>query len=147
MEIEQGSLALKIPPKLVENIEAHARREYPKEACGFLVGGWSGGTAEVSRALAVPNSHFSNPHERYAVTHDVYHEAEQIAARHNMVIVGVYHTHPNHPAVPSRSDLLFAFPDWIYWISPVFKDRVEPARAFLRRLDVDKFEEVRVEIV
>lgn len=147
MDIEQGSLALKIPSKLVENIEAHARRDYPREACGFLVGSWVGSTAEVARALSVPNSHFSNPHERYTITHDIYQEAEQMVARHNLVIVGVYHTHPNHPPEPSRSDLLFAFPDWIYWITPVYKDRIEPARAFLRRLDSDRFEEVRVEIV
>lgn len=93
---------LRITPGAVAEMAAHALREAPVEACGYLAGR-DGAVAEaipMRNADASPE-HFSlDPEEQFAVLRDV-------RAR-GLRILGVYHSHPATPARPSPEDLRLA---------------------------------------
>lgn len=49
----------------------------------------------------------------------------------NETMIGHYHSHPNHPAVPSATDLAMAFePDLLWLIIAVTADGAGPIAAF-----------------
>jgi len=48
-------------------------------------------------------------------------------------IIGVFHSHPDHPAAPSQTDLHFAVPWYSYLITSVRSGRAHESRAW--RLD------------
>ena len=48
-------------------------------------------------------------------------------------IVGVYHTHPDHPAEPSAYDRDTAAPEWSYVIASVRKGKVADVRSWCVR--------------
>ncbi len=127
-------------------IEAQAIREYPKEACGFLAGRWEGNLAHVTAILPTANRHFSDPRHHYSIDRATYLHAEAVAQKNGLILLGVYHSHPDSPPVPSATDAKYAFPDWIYWITPVFKGHAERADAWIKRLNPDTWERLNVEI-
>jgi proteasome lid subunit RPN8/RPN11 len=95
-------------------VVAHARREAPKECCGFLIG--AGDRVD----LAVPMANI-DPHPQTGFRID---PSEHIAVRRvlrqvlpDATIVGVYHSHPSGPAAPSPRDLAEAhYPEWSFLI-------------------------------
>lgn len=100
-----------IPPAVRRAIVADARRERPNEACGFLLGHG----ARVRFAAAMRNVD-ERPAHAYRID-----DREHIALRRllramkpPLEIVGVYHSHPSGPALPSERDVRDAhYPDWI----------------------------------
>jgi len=93
---------MRIKKDALEHIVAHAEMDAPVEACGYLFG-----SADVVEwALAVANvedreDHFTfDPQEQY--------EAYERSARLGIEIVGIYHSHPSTPAVPSAEDIRLA---------------------------------------
>ena len=55
-------------------------------------------------------------------------------------LVGVYHTHPNHPAVPSEYDRSVAQPEWSYVILSVRPGEVAEVRSWVLSEDGTRFE-------
>ena len=102
-------------PRAVRSaIVQHARREAPRECCGFLIG--SG--RRVQFALPLDNVD-SRPQIRYRIDDrrhiEVRRWLRQLAPP--LEIVGVYHSHPNVEARPSSADLAEAhYPDWVFAI-------------------------------
>ena len=95
-------------------IVRHARREAPRECCGFLLG--SG--RRVQFVLPVANVD-SRPESRYRIDDRKHIEVRrwlrQLAPP--LEIVGVYHSHPTAAARPSAADLAEAhYPDWVFAI-------------------------------
>lgn len=105
---------LRLPVAVRTAIIRHARREEPKECCGFLLGT----AARVSHAWPATNTS-ATPRTRYRVD-----PAEHIALRRALrrvtpplTIVGVYHSHPLGPNAPSDSDKREAYvAEWTHVI-------------------------------
>ena len=102
-------------PRAVRSaIVQHARREAPRECCGFLLGS----RRRVQFALPLDNVD-SRPESRYRID-----DRQHIAVRRwlrrlapPLEIVGAYHSHPNAAARPSATDLAEAhYPDWVFAI-------------------------------
>jgi len=109
---------------LAEMID-HAREEAPVEACGILAGK-EGRVVEVHRARNAdcsPTSYRLDPEEQYRIFVDIEDKG--------LDIVGIYHSHPASPAVPSSVDLEQAYyPEAIYLVISLV-DPVKPeVRAF-----------------
>jgi proteasome lid subunit RPN8/RPN11 len=102
-----------IPVAVRGALLAHARRDRPKECCGFLLGRGS----RVWCALPMKNIEPGNT--RYRID-DTAHIALRRILRDTtppLAIVGVYHSHPAGRAVPSPTDLADAmYPEWTYII-------------------------------
>jgi proteasome lid subunit RPN8/RPN11 len=109
---------LKIPPEVRSQIHAHAGETYPHECCGILLGIPVGGGVTLERAIPAENT--ADPitrAKRYTIHPRSILEADKLARAANLEIVGFYHSHPDHPATPSQTDLSLAWPDYIYLIA------------------------------
>jgi proteasome lid subunit RPN8/RPN11 len=54
--------------------------------------------------------------------------------------LGIYHSHPNHPAIPSEQDRIAAQPYFSYVIISVMNDHIDHIRSW-RLNDSSQFEE------
>ena len=93
-------------------IRLHAEAAYPDECCGALIGR----DGRVSVALALGNVSDGEKRRRFLVSPDDYRRAEARADDLTLDLLGFYHSHPNHPAVPSDFDLSNAWPNLSYVI-------------------------------
>jgi len=84
---------------LETRMRAHAERAYPDECVGALLGLGS----EVLDVLPLENS-ASERGASFELTAREYLRAEEVAAAHGLEVLGLYHSHPDAPAVPSARD-------------------------------------------
>ncbi len=93
---------MRIRKGVIERIVAHAEREAPVEACGFLMG--SNGL--VTRDFPVTNADGREDH--YTFDPDEQFRAYSVASEEDLDIIGVYHSHPKTPPQPSAEDIRLA---------------------------------------
>ena len=93
-------------------IRAHGSETYPDECCGALIGR----DGVVTETLALPNTTEDGPRRRFKVRPQDYRAAEGRAAQVGGELLGFYHSHPDHPAEPSQTDLDYAWPFFSYVI-------------------------------
>lgn len=91
---------------------------YPFEGCGFLFG-TDEDTREISFVLPVENKKTENKRRRFEISPLDYMKAERHALENNMNLLGIFHSHPDHPAKPSEHDLKQAVPFFSYIIVSV----------------------------
>jgi proteasome lid subunit RPN8/RPN11 len=115
---------LKMSRKVVEAIVAHAKREIPLEACGYLAE--KDGIAVMAYRLAnadASENHFSLiPEEQFA------------AVRHmraaKMRLCAVYHSHPCSEAIPSEEDIRLAYDPDISYVIVSLSGKTETVSSF-----------------
>ena len=78
---------------------------------------------------------------RFLIGPEAYRAAEARASEDGSALIGFYHSHPNHPAVPSAFDLEHAWPNQSYLIVSVQAGRPEAARSWRFRADRSAFDE------
>jgi S-sulfo-L-cysteine synthase (O-acetyl-L-serine-dependent) len=124
------------PLELTSDVDATIRRHgaaaYPDECCGALLGPRAG---VVDDTLALDNRFDGERRRRFAVTPDDYRRAEQRASETSRELLGFYHSHPDHPAVPSAFDLEHAWPNLSYAIVSVRAGRDAELRSWRLRPD------------
>ncbi|MBI3047591.1 MAG: M67 family metallopeptidase [Acidobacteria bacterium] len=108
-------MALVLQPDVVDAIRGHGAETYPNECCGALVGR----DGVVWAAYALPNTTEEGPRRRFRVRPQDYRDAERRASERGAELLGFYHSHPDHPARPSRYDLDHAWPSFSYVIVSV----------------------------
>jgi proteasome lid subunit RPN8/RPN11 len=87
----------------LDAIRAQAEQDYPRECCGVLVGSNDAGIRQVRSVIACRNTRAE--FNRYEIEPA---ELVRIQREHRSAgddIVGFYHSHPDHPAQPSQTDL------------------------------------------
>lgn len=108
-------MTLRLPDGLLGEIRRHGERAYPAECCGALVGRVEGAAKEVVRLAPAVNRRTDDPH-RYLISPDDLRRLEADLRHQGLAIVGYYHSHPDHPAVPSGFDTEHAWPWYSYLI-------------------------------
>jgi proteasome lid subunit RPN8/RPN11 len=120
-------------------IREHAREAYPNECCGFMYGE-EHIERIITHSVPVINSKEGDQRRRFEISAQDYMKAEQYALDKNLTLLGVYHSHPEHPAIPSEHDLKQALPFFSYVIASVKSRVIADIRSW--RLDESgKFEE------
>lgn len=128
--------SFRISPRELELVRNHAQRDYPCEACGFLIGESTGGNTRVTSIVPVPNTAAPETRGRaYAISPQAWMSVEKQVDSLHHVIVGIYHSHPDHDAVISRTDAEALWPELVYLIIPAGSMRHQPPVAW--RLDAD----------
>jgi len=122
----------------------HAEMEYPNECCGFFYGSDSGEARVAAVAKRVKNAKEGDRSDRFEITPDDYRKAEAFAQEQDLDLLGVYHSHPDHPAEPSEHDRKVAMPWFSYIIISVRKGRTAETRSW-RLNDDRRFEEETVQ--
>lgn len=129
-------MVLQLSDQQVQHLIAHAIRTYPEECCGLLLGHlppdrpfkqvikiWETINAwnpEIGADLTTVIPHLGQgKRDRFWIDPQDLLSAQRYARAHQMNIVGIYHSHPDHPAVPSESDRLLAWSDYSYLILSV----------------------------
>jgi proteasome lid subunit RPN8/RPN11 len=109
-------MTLRISEGLVGDIRRHGEAAYPAECCGALVGRVeAGGVKEVLRLAPAVNRRTDDPH-RYLIAPEDLRRLEAELRSEGLEIVGYYHSHPDHPPVPSAFDTEHAWPWYSYLI-------------------------------
>ena len=135
-------MTLQLLPEAADAIRAHGRETYPHECCGALIGRGN----QVLATCPLPNTTDEGPRRRSLVRPEDYRAAEQQAGRHGMELLGFYHSHPDHPAVPSRYDLDHAWPSFAYVIVSVQAGQALDLRSWRLSDDRSKFDEQPVQL-
>ncbi|MCE9593383.1 MAG: M67 family metallopeptidase [Planctomycetes bacterium] len=118
---------------------AWAKKGRPDETCGLLVGRSSRERTEVVDVRFVRNLCPARASERYELDPDEHLAVELEARAAELEVVGVWHSHVEHPALPSEFDRAAAQPGWSYVIVAVADGARPELRAW--RLDGDEFVE------
>lgn len=134
---------LHLPPPQRLQLEAWARADYPKEACGLLVGRKLPEGGEVHAVRLARNLNTERAHDRYELDPEDFLATDRQARELGLEILGVWHTHPDHPAVPSETDRAAAWPGWSYLILAVQAGGVAALRSW--RLAGEAFVEEEIE--
>ncbi len=100
------------------------------ECCGFLLGHEEGDDRHIKSILAVENSAPENKSRNFAITSKDYLNAEKFAEKHQLRLLGVYHSHPNSPAIPSEYDRIAAQPYFSYIILSVNNKKFNAMRSW-----------------
>ena len=124
-------MGLKVTNKILEGIQHHIESAYPDEGAGFLLGA----DGEVREIISLPNAREDEArHNRFLITPEDYLKAEMKAMELGMDLIGVFHSHPDCPNVPSEYDREWAQPFFSYIISRVDKGKTVNHRSKSTRL-------------
>jgi proteasome lid subunit RPN8/RPN11 len=116
-------VTLRLSDGLLGDIRRQGEGAYPAECCGALAGRVeNGGIKEVVRLAPAVNRRTDDPH-RYLIAPDDLRRLEAEFRLEGLEIVGYYHSHPDHPAVPSGFDTEHAWPWYSYLIVRVERGR------------------------
>ncbi len=119
----------------------HARRIFPDECCGFFYGTEDAdGNRNVREIVEVNNSKEGDKRRRFEIGAKDYLRAEQYAIEKELLLLGIYHSHPNHPAIPSEHDRVAAQPYFSYIIISVMQGHIDHIRSWQLGEDT-RFEE------
>ncbi len=137
-------MSLTIPDSLVERIRDHGRESYPHECCGFLLGYVHGKEKSVAELKSVDNSREDSRRTRYLISPEDFLKVDREARERHLDVIGVYHSHPDHPARPSEFDREHAFPWYSYIIVSIKQGEAEDLTSWTLREDRSAFDNEEV---
>ncbi|WAL58184.1 M67 family metallopeptidase [Thermocoleostomius sinensis] len=132
---------------------AHAERTYPEECCGLLMGyvdrqsaperrtlvevfpvvnAWSL-TVANELATVIPEALAGLKRaktERYWIDPRDLLQAQRYARDRQFRVIGVYHSHPDHVAIPSECDRRLAWPHYSYLIVSVHQGKSQETHSW-----------------
>jgi proteasome lid subunit RPN8/RPN11 len=112
-------MEIAVSENLIQQIGAHGAETYPHECCGALLGVDGENSREVRALHNLTNRREDSPHNRFSVTSEDVRQAELAAQKNGFEVIGWYHSHPDHPALPSEYDREHAWPWYSYIIVSV----------------------------
>ena len=134
---------LVVSQNLIGRINAHVESAYPEEGAGFLLGS----DGDVKDIFALPNAREDEArHNRFLITPEDYLKAEMKAAELGVDLIGVFHSHPDCPNVPSEYDREWAQPFFSYIITRVDEGRAVSHRSWKLAEDRIKYDEEEIKI-
>ncbi len=129
-------MTIHIPRGLLLEIWDHGERTYPQENAGLILGVVHGEERWASRILPLENnSELESRHNRYLINPEDMIAGEQEAERLSLEILGVFHSHPDHPAEPSEFDRQWALPWYSYLITSVDQGQALESRSWRLKED------------
>lgn len=130
----------------LQQIKSHAELIYPNECCGLLLGkitpegsflievqetenSW---TDEIREDLFIQTG---TTRDRFYIAPKVLLQVQKQTRARQLVIIGVYHSHPDHLAIPSAMDQEIAWPEYSYMIVALNQGKVTDIKCW--KLDQD----------
>jgi proteasome lid subunit RPN8/RPN11 len=136
---------LTIRPETLKVLESHGEAAYPNEGAGLLLGRIENGHRAVVDILPLENRWGAEEqYHRFLLSPQDMLRGENEAARRGLDVIGVFHSHPDHPAQPSGFDRDWALPWYSYIITTVEKGKATVSRSWLLREDRSAFEEEEI---
>lgn len=126
-----------------EAIRIQGEEAFPNECCGFLFGNEEKGRL-INLSTRVENSKEGDQRRRFEISPLDYIKAEQFAIKNNTQLLGIYHSHPNHPAIASVHDLEKALPYFSYVIVSIIDGKYADIKSWKLLDDKREFYEEQV---
>ena len=123
-------MMIMIDPGARKDMINDALNSFPDECCGFFFGREDGDDRFITDIIIVDNAKNGDKRRRFEISPLDYIKAEQFADGQHLQLLGVYHSHPNHPAVPSEQDRLAAQPYFSYIIISVTENQFQDIRSW-----------------
>jgi proteasome lid subunit RPN8/RPN11 len=126
----------------LEAIRRHGEADYPHECCGLLIGTFDvGGRKAALEVVPISNAREDAARRnRFLIAPDDLMRGERYARQKQRDVVGFYHSHPDHPAVPSQFDLDHAWPVYSYIIVAVREGVASELFSYELRPDRSRFD-------
>jgi len=138
---------ISISAQILDQIHAHGESTYPEEGAGLLLGKAEGDFRVVTAVLILSNSREEHArHNRYLLTPQDMLRGEHEADNLGVDVIGIFHSHPDHPNRPSDFDREWAIPWYSYIITSVQKGRAVESRSWRLLDDREQFSEERIQI-
>lgn len=138
-------MKINISPELLEQIHRHGEAAYPEEGAGFLLGTTDATMRYVKDLIPIINAREESArHNRYLITAQDVLAGENEAAKRGLDIVGVFHSHPDHPNQPSAFDREWAMPWFSYLITSVESGKAVHSRSWRLADDRETFDEEKI---
>ncbi len=142
---------LKISQSIYDTLRQHGEETYPHECCGILLGHVNGDERLVTTVERCGNTRNDSPQNRYNIDPKELVRIQREGREREEDIVGFYHSHPDHPAHWSQTDLAEAH--WIgcsYVITSVEKGKAVTTNSFelTGTLEEDKqFQDEKIDVL
>ncbi len=125
-------MALEVTAALRDALRAHGEETYPHECCGVLLGRVAGERTVAEELVRAENTRTDSAHNRYQISPQELIRIQRTGRERGLDIVGFYHSHPDHPAQWSTTDIAEAH--WLgcsYVITGVEGGKADATNAFL----------------
>jgi proteasome lid subunit RPN8/RPN11 len=144
---------LVLPESLARQIEREGESGYPNEICGMLIGRDIRCAEGIDRTRRVVDRlepgrnvfEAGEQYHRFSIEPRDQLRAERAAEKQGQMVLGYYHSHPDHPARPSEYDREHAWPFYSYVIVEIAKGRAADMTSWVLNDETKQFE--RQEIV
>jgi len=113
----------------------HARRSYPNECCGAMLGTIEEETKTVREAIALENAFDGAQAARYELRPEDLLAADKAARERGMDLIGIYHSHPDCDAYFSTTDLQNSCPWYSFVVLSIQKGEFHHANSWLPNFD------------
>jgi len=140
-------MSLHIPAGLMDQIRVHLEKAYPEEGAGFLLGVDGDERRVVAIHPLANHREDAARHNRYLISPQDYIKGEQAAEAAGLEIIGVFHSHPDHPDRPSEYDREWAQPFFSYLITSVESGKAAASRSWRLAEDRTRFHEEQLSIL
>lgn len=114
---------------------AHARKTYPNECCGAMIGSSDGDSKTVRQAVALENAYTGAQADRYELRPEDLLAADRAARERGMDLIGIYHSHPDCDAYFSKTDLQNSCPWYSFVVLSIQKGEFHHANSWLPNAD------------
>jgi len=147
---------MQINAELLESIRSHGAREYPNECCGMLLGHADGAAKQVSEVVPLRNLRHDparaqellplddpgreSEKNRFLIDPQEQLRVEKDARARGLDVLGYYHSHPDHPALPSNYDREHAWPWYSYVILSVEQGEARELTSWVLSEDRARFD-------
>ena len=138
---------LRVAAEHIRAICAHAQSTYPQECCGLLLGKLSQDGKILIDAIATENvwsaqavESFSqidtkwqlsdNKSTHYTIAPEEILRVQKESRDRQLDIIGIYHSHPDHPAIPSEFDRVCAWQAYSYIIVSVPQGKADELQSW-----------------
>ncbi len=120
----------------IQTMKKHAESTYPEECCGLILGqieenvknvieifptenSWNHQVAAGFSEIEKTTNPSSTKRNRFSIDPKIMLKVLKDGRERNLDIIGVYHSHPDYPAVPSEFDRAIAHQEYSYIIISV----------------------------
>ena len=116
---------------ILSEIQAYACGAYPQECCGMLLGN---GEAQSVEAIYPAQNKSAEAYQgvQFLIDPMELYRAEKAADARGMQVVGIYHSHPDHPACFSEKDETYMIPGLLYYIVSVAGGAIAEQKSYLK---------------
>ncbi len=134
---------LYLSKNIYNEIISHAKKSYPYEGCGALVGR----DKKVIKIYPLENINKDRANDRYEIDPQDLLRIGKEAKKYGLEVIGFFHSHPDHPDRPSEFDRLRAWPFYSYVIVAVQNGKDVSVKSWTFEDENEPFKEEEIRIV